>query len=193
MSADQVPLRDSAKDSSPIDSCSTGAEVISQYRDYIARCASEFVSSYDDRQDLAAEIHLVLLRYRRPIEYPAQFVRTVARNLAINRCVYGSGAWEVSESEFGESVADGSSIPFVEYLRSKDLLGPDPSFSIQARDTLIRLEKMLSPSEKRCYDFLKQGFEQEDLSELIGITKQAVSKLIQSIRRKFLVIDGEDI
>ena len=193
MLAEQVPLRDSAGDVASAGACFTGAEIVSRFRDQITRCASEFASSYDDRQDLAAEICLALLRYREDIQYPTQFVRTVARNLAINRCVYGSRAWEVAETDLRESTLDDPSVPLVEYVRSKNSAQPDPSIGVEARDTLIRLEQKLAPSEKRCYELLKQGFEQEDLPRLMGITKQAISKLMQSIRRKYLALEREEI
>ena len=37
-----------------------------------------------------------------------------------------------------------------------------------------------------------QGLEQEDLPKLIGISKQAVSKVMASIRRKYLALERED-
>ena len=192
MSAPGVSLRDSADGIAPVALCLTGAEVVTKFSDYIGRCASEFTSSYDDRQDLAGEIRLALLSYPKGVSYPSQFVRTVARNLAINRYAYGSRAWEVTETEICELSVDDSSVPFVEYMRSRESLANDPSLSIEMRDTLLQVEKRLSPSEKHCYQLLKQGFEQEDIPQFLGISKQAVSKIIHSIRRKYLRVEREE-
>lgn len=51
------------------------------------------------------------------------------------------------------------------------------------------MESMLSPSERRCYDLMCQGYEQRDLPALLGVSRQAVSRMVASIRRKYLNIE----
>ena len=53
------------------------------------------------------------------------------------------------------------------------------------RDTLDRLLRRLTPAELKCYGLLKEGHEQKDLPGIMGVSRQAVSKILTSIRRKY--------
>jgi len=60
------------------------------------------------------------------------------------------------------------------------------------RDTLDRLLERLTPAETRCYELLKNGYEQRDLARTLGISRQAASKFLRSIRNKFKELEQED-
>ncbi len=182
--AAQASLRDNC-----IEITYSGNQIVDKYCELINKCARENSKSYDEWQDLAAETRLALLSYPEQIKHPAQFIRIVTRNIAINRKSYGCEAWETPESEF--CYTDESTTPLVEFIQSKSQTEIDPMRTLELRDTLLRMEERLTASEKRCYQLLKKGFEQEDLARLMGISKQAVSKLIMSIRRKFLTAESE--
>lgn len=161
-----------------------GRDVAVRYRDLISRCAKAHSDCYDDEQELMSSVTLRLLQYPKPIEYPEQFVRVMARNLAINKSRTGSGLWEIVESEMSDETAG-----------ETGKAAPSPQSSglveqILLKETLVRLERMLSPAEAKCYKLLKDGFEQADLPEKLGVSRQAVSKLMKEIRRKFLMADG---
>lgn len=144
-------------------------------------CAREFSADYNDQQDFASEGLLAILRYKGDIRFPMQFLRRTIRNLWIDRS-RSTGARELTGCEWevfpGESHAD------LAYERC------DPSECLILRDTIERMELMLSPAERRCYELMRKGYEQRDLPELLEISRQAVSKTVSSIRRKYLWISN---
>mgnify|MGYP000855178065 FL=1 len=136
--------------------------------------------NYDERQDLISDTVRALLEYDRPIEYPKSFIWTTVRRLAINRGCVGAGAREFSNSD-GVIEADPAETQ------------AGPSETVILRDTLERLLKRLTPAEMRCYELLKDGYEQRDLPKLMGVSRQAISKLLNAIRRKYEELESEDL
>lgn len=164
----------------------SGCEVATEYRDLIYRCAKANSGCYDDEQELVSSVTLGLLQYSKPITYPEQFVRVMARNYAINRYRTGARQWEVVESEMND-ILDGESDS--SELIQHDSNASTPVDQVLLKDTLVRLEGILTPAESKCYTLLKAGYGQEDLPLQLGVTRQAVSKIIKEIRRKFTMID----
>jgi len=162
-----------------------GRRVAELYGDYITACASQFCRSYDDREELASRVVLTLLEYGRPISHPHKFIRIVTKNLALNSTRVGSGVWETVESEMaGASRGEN----FRSLLDASDSEPPIEQ-AVLLKDTLIRMEEMLSPAERRCYDMLKQGLEPKDLSVALGVSRQFVHKMLRSIRKKYVIAD----
>ena len=60
-------------------------------------------------------------------------------------------------------------------------------------DTLDRLLRRLTPAELKCYELLKEGHEQRDLPGIMGVSRQAVSKILTSMRRKYEELESEDL
>ena len=145
---------------------------------YIASCAARCAANYDQREDLMSDTIAALLEYRGHIEHPRGFIRTTVRNLAINRGCVGPGAWEISNLDLDLEDDECSEISL------SDLS--------MIRDILDHLLERLTPSEARCYNLLKGGYEQRDLPGLLGICRQAASKLVAGIRRKYLSLEMED-
>jgi DNA-directed RNA polymerase specialized sigma24 family protein len=144
-------------------------------------CAREFSADYNDQQDLASEALLTVLRYKDNIQYPMQFLRRTIRNLCIDRS-RSIGMRELTGYEWETSLGD---------LRA-DLLDQhcDPCEHLILRDTIERMESMLSPAEIRCYELMRQGYEQRDLPGLLRVSRQAVSRIVCSMRQKYLVVEG---
>ncbi len=151
-----------------------------RWRRYIADCAEQYSGSYDERQDLIADAVHALLEYGKPIEHPRSFIWTTVRRLAINRGCVGAGAREFSNAD---TVMEADIAEERSGLQETVIL----------RDTLRRLLKRLTPTEMKCYDLLKEGYEQKDLPELMGVSRQAVSKLLCAIRRKYEDLESEDL
>lgn len=145
-------------------------------------CAREFSADYNDQQDLASEALLAVLRYGNEIEFPKQFLRHTIRNLWIDR-TRSIGTRELTGYEWETSLGD---------LRA-DLLDEhcDPCEHVILRDNIERMESMLSPAEHRCYELMRQGYEQRDLPVLLCISRQAVSRMVSSIRRKYLRVEND--
>ena len=144
---------------------------------YIADCAARCAANYDQREDLISDTIAALLGYGGHIEHPRGFIRTTVRNLAINQGCVGPGAWEISN--LGLDLED-------DQCSEIDL----SDLSI-IRDTLDHLLERLTPGEAGCYNLLKAGYEQRDLPKLLGISRQAASKLVAGIRRKYLSLEME--
>lgn len=149
------------------------------WRSYIADCAEHCAGSYDERQDLISDTVRAILEYGKPIEHPKTFIWTTVRRLAINHGRVGAGAREFSNTE--------------------DLIEADPSEdpmrlseTVILRDTLARFLKRLTHAEAGCYELLEAGFEQRDLPGLMGVSRQAVSKLLTSMRSKYEDLEAED-
>ena len=143
-------------------------------------CAREFSADYNDQQDFASEGLLAILRYKGDIRFPMQFLRRTIRNLWIDRS-RSTGTRELTGYEWEASLGD---------LHSDLAYKPcDPCERLVLRDTIERMELMLSPAEHRCYELMRKGYEQRDLPELLEISRQAVSRMIISIRRKYLDIE----
>lgn len=136
-------------------------------------CARQFARDYNDQQDLTSQAILAALQYGKPILYPKQFLRTTIRNLAVSRA--RSRVW-CSQELASDAICE-----------SENAAGLCPNLILS--DTLSRLETMLTSSELRCYRLLCQGFEQRDLPRLLNISRQAVSQILLSIRRKYLDAD----
>lgn len=145
-----------------------------------ASCAREFSPDYNDQQDLAAEALLAVLRYRDAIRFPKQFLRRTIRNLCIDRS-RSIGKWEITGLDWEISLDD---------LFDDSGLPGNPCEHLILRDTIERVESVLSPAEFRCYQLMRQGYEQSDLPALLGISRQAVSRVVSSIRRKYLNIES---
>lgn len=145
---------------------------------YIADCAARCAADYDQREDLISDTIAALLEYHGRIEHPRGFIRTTVTNLAINRGCVGPGAWEISNLDL--DLEDGQ----CSEIGLSDL-------SV-IRDTLDQLLERLTPAEAGCYNLLKAGYEQRDLPTFLGISRQAASKLIAGIRRKYLSLEMED-
>ncbi len=145
-------------------------------------CAREFSADYNDQQDLASEALLAALRYTHDIQFPWQFLRRTIRNLCIDRS-RSIGARELTGCEWETSLGE----------LAADLVGEpcDPCEHLVLRDTIRRMESMLSPSERRCYDLMCQGYEQRDLPAMLGVSRQAVSRMIVSIRRKYTYLETD--
>lgn len=150
-----------------------------QWLGYIAQCAKRSADSYDEREDLVSDTVKALLEYDKQIEHPRSFIRTTVRRLATNRACVGAGARELNNSELG--------VEMESVVAETEL-----SVSVIIRDTLQRLLQSLTPAEARCYELLKAGYEQRDLPRLLGISRQAVSKLLAGIRWKYEVLELED-
>ncbi|MBP6963758.1 MAG: sigma-70 family RNA polymerase sigma factor [Armatimonadetes bacterium] len=149
------------------------------WRAYIADCAEHYAASYDERQDLISDTVRALLEYGKPIEHPKTFIWTTVRRLAINHGCVGAGAREFSNTE-----------DLIEADTSEDPMRlPE---TVILRDTLARFLKRLTPAETGCYELLKAGFEQRDLPGLMGVSRQAVSKLLTSMRAKYEDLEAED-
>lgn len=163
-----------------------GREVAEAFRDYLASCAAQYSRSYDDREELISRVVIALLEYAKPIQHPRKFIRVTAKNLALNSARVGCGLWETVESE----IAD---LQEVEKMARTSLHEPLDESSTEnvvvLKDTLLRLEGMLSPAERRCYQLLKEGLEQRDLARLLGISRQGVYKILRSIRKKYELAD----
>lgn len=149
------------------------------WRGYIADCAEHYAGSYDERQDLISDTVRALLEYRKPIDHPKTFIWTTVRRLAINRGCVGAGAREFSNTE-----------DLIEADAAEDPMRL--SETVILRDTLARFLERLTPAEKGCYALLKAGFEQRDLPGLMSVSRQAVSKLLTSMRGKFEDLEAED-
>jgi DNA-directed RNA polymerase specialized sigma24 family protein len=134
-------------------------------------CAREFAGDYNDQQDLASQALLSVLQYGGDIMHVRQFVRTVVRNLCINQ----HRSIRSRELTIGD-----------EYECLDEADACDPTLVLILGDTLARMEGSLTPGELRCYGLLAEGFEQQDLPGLLGVSRQAVSKMIASMRRKYL-------
>ena len=144
-------------------------------------CAREFSADYNDQQDLASEALLAVLLYAGDIQYPRQFLRMTIRNLCIDRS-RSIGARELNGIEWETLIGR---------LDSDLVHDPcDPSEHLALRETIERMESSLSPGEHRCYDLMRRGYEQRDLPGLLSVSRQAVSRMIASIRRKYLRIEG---
>ena len=143
-------------------------------------CSREFAANYNDQQDLASDALLAALRYRGDIRFPRQFIRRTIRNLCIDRS-RSIGARELigceSEASLGDLRAESSDQPC------------DVCEYVALRQTIERMEAMLSPAERRCYELMRRGYEQRDLPAMLGVSRQAVSRMVASIRRKYLVIE----
>ncbi len=139
-----------------------------------ACCAREFSPDYNDQQDLASEALLAVLRYQDPIEFPKQFLRRTIRNLCIDR-----------SRSIGSRELVGADVNIQPDCRQ----ACDPCEQLILRDTIERMASILSPAESRCYGLMLQGYEQSDLPALLGISRQAVSRMIASIRRKYLAVE----
>ena len=50
---------------------------------------------------------------------------------------------------------------------------------------------VLSPAERRCYELMRQGYEQRDLPALLSVSRQAVSRMVSSMRRKYMDVEGD--
>lgn len=144
---------------------------------YIADCAARCAANYDQREDLISDTIAALLEYHGHIEHPRGFIRTTVRNLAINRGCVGPGAWEISNLDLDLEDGECSEIG----LSDLSVI----------RDTLDHLLELLTPAEARCYNLLKAGYEQRDLPKLLGISRQAASKLVAGIRREYLSLEME--
>lgn len=145
-------------------------------------CAREFAANYNDQQDLASEALLAVLRYRDDIRFPMQFLRRTIRNLWIDRS-RSMGAQELTGCEWETSLGD---------LRADLFDQPrDPCEHLILRDTIDRMVCMLSPAELRCYELMRQGYEQRDLPVLLSISRQAVSRIVSSMRRKYLDVESD--
>jgi DNA-directed RNA polymerase specialized sigma24 family protein len=157
-----------------------GFGVDTEWWAYISRCAREFADRSDEREDLVCEAVEALLGYRRPIRHPRGFVRALVRNLAINRRCAGAQSRELTNSdaalELGDSERRVLELPAV----------------IVIRETLELLTRSLTRSESQCYELLKAGHDRKDLPRLLGISRQAVSKLLRGIRRKYEALEAED-
>ncbi len=165
-----------------------GRQVAEQYRDYLETCASQYCRSYDDREELISRVIVALLEYENPISHPKKFIRITTKNLALNAMRVGSGLWETVESEIADSeIAEESGRRAIEESDS----GVRTETVVLLKDTLLRLQEMLSPSERRCYELLKKGLEQRDLAKAMGISRQGVCKLLKSIRKKYELADLE--
>lgn len=151
-----------------------------QWRRYIADCAEQYSVNYDERQDLISDAVRALLEYGKPIEHPKSFIWTTVRRLAINRGCVGANAREFSNADvlFEEDIAEARS---------------GLSETIILRDTLDRLLRRLTPGELKCYELLKEGHEQRDLPGIMGVSRQAVSKILTSMRRKYEELESEDL
>lgn len=163
----------------------------SQMQGYIRSCAAQYSRNSDDREDLYLDIVVRLLEYPERVQHAKQFIRTTARNLAINRSRIGSRYWEITES--GLTPADDDSVDLP--LESRAAVKPtetDPLDTMILQDTLLRMEECLLPSEKRVYSLLQEGYQQSDLAQLLAVSKQAVSKVIHSIREKFLAAEATE-
>ena len=151
-----------------------------QWRRYISDCAEQYAGNYDERQDLISDTVRALLEYERPIDHPKSFIWTTVKRLAINRGCVGSGARELSNAEVlidADSTESQTGLPETVILR----------------DTLERLLVRLTPAEMRCYELLAAGNEQRDLPAVMGTSRQAASKLLTSIRRKYEELEAEDL
>lgn len=157
-----------------------GFRVDDRWRSYIANCADQYSANYDERQDLISDAVHALLEYGKPIEHPRSFIWTTVRRLAINRGCVGAGAREFSNSDV---VLDANIIEERSGLTETVIL----------RDTLERLLARLTPAEMKCYGLLKDGYEQKDLPRIMGVSRQAVSKLLRAIRRKYEELESEDL
>ena len=151
-----------------------------QWRRYIADCAEQYSVNYDERQDLISDAVRALLEYGKPIEHPKSFIWTTVRRLAINRGCVGAGAREFSNADT---------------MFEDDIAEPQPGFpeTIILRDTLDRLLVRLTPAELACYEILKEGHEQRDLPGIMGVSRQAISKMLTAIRRKYEALESEDL
>lgn len=145
---------------------------------YIADCAARCAADYDQREDLISDTVTALLEYDGHIEHPKGFIRTTVRNLAINQGVVGPGAREISNVDLD--------------LENEERAEMELCDLNIIRDTLNRLMERLTPSEAVCYSLLKAGYEQRDLPGLLGISRQAVSKLVVGIRQEYMSLEEED-
>jgi len=145
---------------------------------YIADCAARCAADYDQREDLISDTVTALLEYDGHIEHPKGFIRTTVRNLAINQGVVGPGAREISNVDLD--------------LEDEERAEMELCDLNIIRDTLNRLMERLTPSEAVCYSLLKAGYEQRDLPGLLGISRQAVSKLVVGIRQEYMSLEEED-
>lgn len=139
-------------------------------------CAREFSRDYNDQQDLASQGLLAALQYKGDIFFPRQFMRLTIRNLAINHAK-SVGAREIPACDREDLWA------------SHGQSESDPCDRLILSDTLGRMECALTPAERRCYELLRTGYEQRDLPRLLNVSRQAVSQLLQSIRRKYLAAE----
>ena len=135
--------------------------------------ARQFARDYNDQQDLTSQALLATLQYGKPILYPKQFLWTTIRNLALS---YARGRLRCDQELNFDAIPE-----------SENAAGLCPNLILS--DTLSRLETMLTSSELRCYRLLRQGLEQRDLPRLLSISRQAVSQILLSIRRKYLDAD----
>ena len=163
----------------------------SQMQEYIRSCAAQYSRNSDDREDLYLDIVVRLLEYPERVQHAKQFIRTTARNLAINRSRIGSRYWEVTESQLASADDDDIDLS-LESLAAVRPGETDPVHTIVLQDTLLRMEECLLPSEKRVYSLLQEGYQQSDLAQLLAVSKQAVSKVIHSIREKFLAAEATE-
>jgi hypothetical protein len=138
---------------------------------------------------LVSAVLLGLLQYEKQIAYPEQFVRVMTRNLAINRSRSGASLYEVVESDISSDSGTGEASVVSDQIDAASV----PVNYVLLKDTLVRLESMLSPAEARCYFLLKAGLEQEDLPSRLGVTRQAVGKIIKEIRRKYMLLESEEV
>lgn len=152
---------------------------LGKWQSYITACAERSAPTYDERQDLISDTMAALLEYKGPIRHPRGFIRTTVTNLAINRKRIGAGAWEQCDSDIGAELDD---IPAEVEIANIIII----------RDTLGRLLEQLTPAQSRCYDLLRAGYDQRDLPERLGVSRQAVSKLLAQMRRKFEELEAED-
>jgi len=146
---------------------------IQELRAIASACARQFARDYNDQQDLTSQAILAVLQYGKPVLYPKQFLRTTVRNLAI-------GSARARERHGHEHALDAA---------TESRNHTDPCRSLIVSDALGRLEMALTPSELRCYRLLCQGFERRDLPRLLNISRQAVSQILQSIRKKYADAD----
>lgn len=145
-------------------------------------CAREFAADYNDQQDLASEALLAVLHYKDDIQFPMQFLRRTIRNLWIDRS-RSIGSRELTGYEWETATGD---------LRAELVQPIDPCEQLILRDTIEQMESILSPAERRCYELMREGYEQRDLHALLSISRQAVSKMVSSIRGKYLNIERSE-
>lgn len=139
-------------------------------------CAREFSRDYNEQQDLASEALLAVLSYQDEIRFPRQFLRRTIRNLCIDRS-RSIGSRELTGCEWESSL---------DHLCADPDQSCDPCEHLMLLDSIERMESMLSPAERRCYELMRQGYEQRDLPSLLNVSRQAVSRMVASIRRKYL-------
>ena len=84
------------------------------------------------------------------------------------------------ELSLDQCISTDSADTFGDRLVSKE----DLETNYQSKDTIEEMKKLLSPRELRIFELIRDGFNQNKIAKKLNCTKQNISKIIKSIRKK---------